>query len=594
MDRFAALKLPLEIVSDPRLGDGKLLVRSQIEVAGHGSVTVEIAYPDSFPFRRYELRAPELQLARHQGFDGTLCVFPRDPSHWQPSILAADTLYERVPRLVALVEVGGDALRLAEDPQGEPLVTYYPTAVEGGVVLDQRVRSLGEPPSREGTLLLQLTRPDADWLTPLPNPLPDDYVWQVGGGLLAQIYDDQGAPLLPPPPESLSRRYTSSIDGRWVWLDTPPRTVDVGTLWDTALSVSNAAQRWARERDVVQFLAIATVDEATQGHFEPVWVLLARSSKVSQPGRAARRSGNPALRSGSNRTFSEPVHVRSLRYGDEELAIRAPGLEPLRAKEIAIFGLGALGAPYAQELAKARVGSLHLVDHDFVDPGTFVRYPLGLESAGVSKTLALASMLNQHGCETKLTCSNLRLGATPDPASTISEAEAVAKILAGTDLMVSALAEDDINRWLDDFARSAGVPRLYQWSQSGYGGVVALLSEETGCYHCLALMLSSAAARGEPLVTVPPDTAEVVAGMVQSPGCPDKTFSATHPDLLPISTLAAQLTFGFLCEPAGGISKLEGDVFVVQVRDVDGRPIPPVWKTFSLAPDPRCVLCSPG
>lgn len=57
------------------------------------------AFPDFYPWFRFEIHAPELQLPYHQhAIAKTLCFLPRDTSYWKPSTdrLAA-FLTDRLP-----------------------------------------------------------------------------------------------------------------------------------------------------------------------------------------------------------------------------------------------------------------------------------------------------------------------------------------------------------------------------------------------------------------------------------------------------------------------------------------------------------------
>jgi hypothetical protein len=189
---------------------------------------------------------------------------------------------------------------------------------------------------------------------------------------------------------------------------------------------------------------------------------------------------------------------------------------------------------------------------------------------------------------------SLQIGATPLVGPGLTEIDALTDLLTGADLLISATAENDVNRQLDTYARELGVPRLYLWSQSGYGGVVALLTPETGCYHCLELFLSDAAKAGTPLVQVPPDGPHgTPAGTIQSPGCADKTFTAPHADLLPIAIQAARVAYGLLgSEEPNVYPRMAGDVFSVQIREPDGTPIPPRWAVSTLEANSSCPSCN--
>src|SRR3546814_15154931 len=69
--------------------------------------------------------------------------------------------------------------------------------------------------------------------------------------------------------------------------------------------------------------------------------------------------------------------VRAARAGPTDLAARMPAAATLPDTSVIFFGLGAIGAPAAIELARAGLGKLTLVDHDIVEPATVRRWVYG-------------------------------------------------------------------------------------------------------------------------------------------------------------------------------------------------------------------------
>lgn len=509
--------------------------------------------------------------------------------------MAADIVVERVPRLIALVQEGGDALREAEDPQGEPLTTYYDSPLQGGVVFDDRTLIAAIETAGGGKLDLRHVSDDAGWLLAPPDPLPEDWSPRTGLMFLDTVRDHTGGALTSDAPKRVCGTFPVERTGAWTFVANPPYATSAAELWDQLVDSDKSVETWAARTNGLQVLGMCTREEVRQGEYELTWVFLAR--RVHEPDRAHTRggkrgSGNPAKRNA--RRVDPPVFVRGLRRTEEALSARIAELQSLRHKTAAVVGLGTLGAPLVQELTKARIGKLRLVDPDYVDPGTAVRYPLGLADAGVNKALALARWGHLNHPEVEISIQSLQIGATPLDSSGLEELKALSDLLTDTDLLVSATAEHDVNRQLDTYARELGVPRLYLWSQSGYGGVVALLTEDTGCYHCLELLLSEAAQAGRPLVGVPPDGPHgTPAGTIQGPGCADKTFTSPHADLLPISVHAARVAYGHLSQgDDDGYPRMAGDVFTVQIRETDGASIPPRWAVTDLEANPACPNCS--
>lgn len=68
-------------------------------------------------------------------------------------------------------------------------------------------------------------------------------------------------------------------------------------------------------------------------------------------------------------------------------------IEALRHKKVAVVGCGALGGYFARALAQSGVGSLLLIDSDELAASNVGRHLLGMDSVGVSKSVALARRL---------------------------------------------------------------------------------------------------------------------------------------------------------------------------------------------------------
>jgi hypothetical protein len=228
--RFEHHGLPVTLIYDPAAGGGRLVVETSIDLPVRGKTRLRVLYPDGFPHRRFSIVAPYLRLPRHQAFGGELCVIPRGAEHWHPKFMGADFVIHRVPRLVALVDEGGDALRAEEDLQGEPLTTYYNSPLQGGIIVEDRCLLPDFAQSVEGTMGIRFT-PGADWLN-CPDEPPSDWRPTTGQGLLTSVKDASGHELIQgASPEALSVRFGDSFQGRWVFVAEPPFAESATDLW---------------------------------------------------------------------------------------------------------------------------------------------------------------------------------------------------------------------------------------------------------------------------------------------------------------------------------------------------------------------------
>ncbi|MBP8322332.1 ThiF family adenylyltransferase [Pseudomonas aeruginosa] len=77
---------------------------------------------------------------------------------------------------------------------------------------------------------------------------------------------------------------------------------------------------------------------------------------------------------------------------------------------VLVFGLGALGSPIIDQLAKAGVGNITIVDPDTLSPANIGRHVLGLDSVGVSKAKALAYRIGQAHPSCNISCAAIEAG----------------------------------------------------------------------------------------------------------------------------------------------------------------------------------------
>ncbi len=97
-------------------------------VVGRKELSLVATYPDLFPYVRFEVRAPDLDLPRHQNpFTKGLCLIGRATENWDVDNTLAGFLTERLP-LVIETALSEDPEEVAarEEHQGEPFSDYYP------------------------------------------------------------------------------------------------------------------------------------------------------------------------------------------------------------------------------------------------------------------------------------------------------------------------------------------------------------------------------------------------------------------------------------------------------------------------------------
>lgn len=72
-----------------------------------------------------------------------------------------------------------------------------------------------------------------------------------------------------------------------------------------------------------------------------------------------------------------------------------PQVSSRQAQKVVVFGAGALGSPIVEQLAKAGIGYITLVDFDSMEPANIGRHLLGLPQVGLHKAMAVAEAINK-------------------------------------------------------------------------------------------------------------------------------------------------------------------------------------------------------
>src|SRR5690606_23507699 len=89
---------------------------------------------------------------------------------------------------------------------------------------------------------------------------------------------------------------------------------------------------------------------------------------------------------------SQDRHSRQTRFAP----IGAAGQGRIRSATVVVMGVGALGSVIAEQLVRAGVGRLRLIDRDVVEPSNLQRqtlYPEADAAAGLPKAIAAAARL---------------------------------------------------------------------------------------------------------------------------------------------------------------------------------------------------------
>ena len=158
-------------------------------------------------------------------------------------------------------------------------------------------------------------------------------------------------------------------------------------------------------------------------------------------------------------------------------AIGRVGQEKIRRASVAIAGCGALGSFQAEALARAGVGSLRLIDRDYVDASNLQRQWLYSEADATNETPKAVAAAN------RLRELNRDVEILPFVADlTPSNAE---DLLAECDLILDGTDNFETRYLLNDISVKLGIPWIYGAAVGSYGIVMPVVPEAGPCFCCV-------------------------------------------------------------------------------------------------------------
>lgn len=167
------------------------------------------------------------------------------------------------------------------------------------------------------------------------------------------------------------------------------------------------------------------------------------------------------------------------RYSRQVLfeGIGREGQGRIMAARVALVGCGALGTVQASLLARAGVGTLRIIDRDFVEETNLQRQILFDEEdvrALLPKAVAAEKKLRPVNSLVKVE------GVVED-----LNASTIGRLLNGFELIVDATDNFDARFLINDYAVKTGTPWIYGACVGSYGLTFPMLPGETACLRCV-------------------------------------------------------------------------------------------------------------
>lgn len=171
--------------------------------------------------------------------------------------------------------------------------------------------------------------------------------------------------------------------------------------------------------------------------------------------------------------------VRDGRYSRQELfgPIGVAGQHRLRAAHVAVVGCGATGAAAAGLLARAGVGTLTVIDRDFVEPSNLQRQMLFTEED------AAEALPKAEAARRRLVAINSDVTVHAHVADL--EPGNIAALLAPAALVLDGTDNFETRFLLNDYAVQQGRPWIYAAAIGSYAATMTILPGRSACLACL-------------------------------------------------------------------------------------------------------------
>lgn len=162
--------------------------------------------------------------------------------------------------------------------------------------------------------------------------------------------------------------------------------------------------------------------------------------------------------------------IRFAPFGEE-------GQRNLAASTAAIVGCGALGTVQAALLARAGVGTLRLIDRDYVEESNLQRQILYTEE-DARTGLPKAEAARRHLLAAN---SGVRIEAL---VADLNPADAE-DLLGGADVILDGTDNFETRMLINDYSVREGVPWIYGAAVGSYGIAMPVLPDDSACFRCV-------------------------------------------------------------------------------------------------------------
>lgn len=193
------------------------------------------------------------------------------------------------------------------------------------------------------------------------------------------------------------------------------------------------------------------------------------------------------------------------RYSRQQLfsPIGDQGQEKIKNKHVLIVGAGALGTGNAENLVRAGVGTVTIVDRDYVEFSNLQRQQLYSETDAkerLPKAIAAKNRLSQINSEVDIRAHIIDVTK-----------EEMEQLIHDVDMIIDATDNFDTRLLMNDIAQKYEIPWIYGACVSSYGLSYTIIPGETPCLNCLLEKVPLGGATCDTVGVISPAVQMVVA-----------------------------------------------------------------------------------
>lgn len=157
--------------------------------------------------------------------------------------------------------------------------------------------------------------------------------------------------------------------------------------------------------------------------------------------------------------------------------IGADGQTKLARARVTIVGCGATGSALAGLLARAGVGTLRIIDRDYVEPSNLQRQSL------FDETDAAESLPKAVAAARKISAFNSEIAVEAKVEDLVPAN--IEALLEGMELILDGTDNFETRYLINDYAVDRGLPWIYSAAVGSYAVTLNVLPRETACLACI-------------------------------------------------------------------------------------------------------------